>query len=134
MPLLLAELVITACERSAKTREVQTPFRPLSILKRQNKQLARTLADLSADEDFDITEFEKEAKPVSSSSPPPVPCSRTPEKFAGSRREAWERLSSIIDETRNLGEAWPKLGRRSARSSWITGSTTSRSSGSPSPA
>jgi hypothetical protein len=28
------------------------------------RQLARTLAVLSANEDFDITEFEKEAKPV----------------------------------------------------------------------
>lgn len=30
-------------------------------------------------------------------------------KFAASREEAWERVSSIIDETRILVEAWPTL-------------------------
>lgn len=33
-----------------------------------------------------------------------------PGQVRWSRQEAWERLSAIIDETRNLGEAWPKLG------------------------
>jgi hypothetical protein len=44
------------------------------------------------------------------------------EKFAASGEAAWERLSSVFDETRNLADAWPTLdetGRKTLLDYWV---------------
>jgi DNA invertase Pin-like site-specific DNA recombinase len=79
-------------------------------LERQNDTIARSLAVLSADENFDIEAFEKEARPVQQKLTAARTALKDAEKFARSRENAWDRLSTIISETRNLAEAWPNLG------------------------
>lgn len=44
--------------------------------------------------------------------------------FARSRQMAWDRLTSAIDETRNLAGTWEKVGWRSGGCSWTGGSST----------
>jgi DNA invertase Pin-like site-specific DNA recombinase/predicted component of type VI protein secretion system len=91
-------------------------------LDRQNKKLAQTLAILSANEDFDIAEFEKQVKPVQQKLAAARTALKDAEKFASSREEAWERIASVIDETRNLAEAWPTLdetGRKALLDYWV---------------
>jgi DNA invertase Pin-like site-specific DNA recombinase len=78
-------------------------------LERQNGRIAQSLAVLSANDDFDIDAFEKEAKMVQKQLADARSRLGDAETFARSREDAWERLSAIIDETRNLGDAWPKL-------------------------
>lgn len=91
-------------------------------LERQNKKLAQTLAVLSANADFDIAEFENQVKPVQQKLAAARTALKDAEKFAASREEAWERLSSVINETRNLAEAWPTLdetGRKALLDYWV---------------
>jgi hypothetical protein len=96
-------------------------------LQRQNKKLTHTLAVLSANDDFDIAEFEKQVKPVQ-------------QKLAAARTGLKMRKSSPPRE-RSPGSGSPPLSTRRATSlrhgrSWMsqvgrpcsaTGCTTSRS-------
>jgi hypothetical protein len=79
-------------------------------LERQNSKLARTLAVLTADENFDSKAFEKEARAVQQQLTAARTELKDAEKFARSHEDAWDRLSTIISETRNLADAWPGLG------------------------
>lgn len=107
---LVREEILKRDEFRKRADEAVTAAREEVVrLERQNKQLARSLAVLSANDDFDIAEFEKEARPVQQQLAAARVQRKDAEKFAGSREEAWERLSAIIDETNNLGEAWPTL-------------------------
>ena len=108
--------------RKQADQAVATAEEELVTLERQNKKLAQTLRVLSANEDFDITEFEAQAKPVQQKVAAARAALRDAEKFAASREAAWERVASIIDETRNLAEAWPTLGepgRKALLDYWV---------------
>jgi len=105
----------------------------VDLLDRRNKRPALTAAVLSADDDFDIAELEKQVKLVRRKPSVARKALKDAEKFAFSREETWKRLSSVSDEP----AASLKHGRRRImlvnRHCSTTGCTTSRSSSSQCP-
>ena len=75
----------------------------------QNARLAKSLAKLTMLEGFDADAFEASAKEVHQKLTTAKKELEEAESFASTHEKAWERLSAIIHETRNLGHAWPSL-------------------------
>lgn len=65
---------------------------------------------LAADADLDESEFRREIEPLKQDLKAAKRRLAEAEELAGSREDAWETLSAILDETRNLAETWDVAG------------------------
>lgn len=92
-----ADAMVTSAKRSVEEAEAQ------------NARLAKSLARLTLLEGFDADAFEASAKEVHQKLTAAKKELEEAKSFASTHEKAWERLSAIIHETRNLGHAWPSL-------------------------
>lgn len=88
----------------------------------EHKRLARMAAKLGATDDEDDDPLVEELKAKRQSVSAAKSALRNAQDFASSREGAWERLSAIIHETRNLAAAWHVAGpeeRKILRDYWV---------------